>query len=193
MENFELLAKPWWINLLIFIPIVAYYIWKKKGGITVSKKTLLISAFFGIAFGVVEATVVIYLRASVGLLPGYGGTLAQVAKLSSDIYQQAMILSTLPKSFVSLEFMREVATMVMLVSVAFLAERSTRGRFAVFLWTFAVWDISYYAWLWFTVKWPVSLLSPDVLFLIPVPWFSQVWFALLVSVLTMGAVWVNRK
>jgi len=193
MENFELLAKPWWINLLIFIPIVAYYIWKKKGGITVSKKTLLISAFFGIAFGVVEAAVVIYLRASVGLLPGYGGTLAQVAKLSSDIYQQAMILSTLPKSFVSLEFMREVATMVMLVSVAFLAERSTRGRFAVFLWTFAVWDISYYAWLWFTVKWPVSLLSPDVLFLIPVPWFSQVWFALLVSVLTMGAVWVNRK
>jgi hypothetical protein len=47
--------------------------------------------------------------------------------------------------------------------------------------------------LWATVRWPYSLLAPDILFLIPVPWVAQVWFPLLVSVLSIAAVVVGHR
>jgi len=192
MNEFELFAQPWWVNFFIAIPFVAYYLWRKQG-LKISKFILIVSALLGIAFGFIEASVVVYLRAAVGLLPGYGGTLSDVAKLSADIYQQAQILAELPKSLLAVELFREAATMVMLLSVALVAVKSLRERWAIFLWTFAAWDIFYYVGLWATVRWPSSLSTPDVLFLIPVPWFSQVWFPILVSVLTMAAVVVTRK
>jgi len=192
VSNFVLFAQPWWVNLLIFIPLVSYYLWRKEG-LQISRKILIITALFGISFGFVEASVVVYLRAAVGLLPGYGGTLSDVARFSADIYQQAQILGELPKSLLRIEFFREIATMVMLLSVAFASVKASRERFAIFLWIFAIWDIFYYVGLWATVRWPASLLTPDVLFLIPVPWFSQVWFPIAVSALSIIAVIFTRK
>jgi hypothetical protein len=187
-----LFAQPWWVNLLIVIPFVAYYLWRKEG-LTISKWTLVFSGLFGIAFGFVEASAVVYLRAAVGLLPGYGGALSDVARPSADIYQQAQILSELPKSLLAVEFFREAATMIILLSMALVAVKSLRERWAIFLWVFTTWDIFYYVGLWATVRWPSSPLTPDVLFLIPVPWFSQVWFPILISALTMVAVVIVRK
>jgi len=192
MNEFTLFAQPWWVNFLFGIPFVAYYLWRKEG-LLISKWTLVISGLFGIAFGFVEASVVVYLRAAVGLLPGYGGTLSDVARLFADIYQQAQILNELPKSLLAVEFFREAATMIMLLSIALVAVKSLRERWAIFLWAFATWDIFYYIGLWATVRWPSSLLTPDVLFLIPVPWFSQVWFPILISALIMVAVVITRK
>ena len=192
MNEFTLLAKPWWVNLFIFVPFVAYPWWRTKG-LTVSNWILAIAAFFGIAFGFVEAAVVVYLRAAAGLLPGYGGTLADVARLSSDHYQYAQLLGELPESLLTVEMFREAATMIMLLSIALLAIKSPRERCAVFLWTFANWDMFYYMGLWATVRWPSSLLTPDVLFLIPVPWVAPVWFPILVSALTMIAVVFARN
>ncbi len=192
MNEFIFFAKPWWVNLFILIPFVAYYLWRKEGPV-ISKWTLAIAGLFGITFGFVEASVVVYLRAAVGLLPGYDGTLADVARLSADSYQQAQILSELPKSLWTVELFREAATMIMLLSIALVAAKSLRERWAIFLWVFATWDIFYYVGLWATIRWPSSPLTPDVLFLIPVPWFSQVWFPLLVSILTMVAVVFTRN
>ena len=192
MNEFKLFAEPWWVNLLIAVPFVAYYVLRQRG-LIISKCILFVAACFGIAFGFVEASVVVYLRAAVGLLPGYGGTLSDVARLSAQSYQQAQALSELPKSLLTIEFFREVATMFMLLGVAFLAVKTLRERCALFLWTFAAWDIFYYVGLWVTVPWPSSLVTPDVLFLIPVPWFSQVWFPILVSILTMAVVVFVRK
>jgi hypothetical protein len=181
MNGFKLLAEPWWVNFLMIIPLAFYFLWKKKG-LRISGQTLVAAACLGIAFGFVEATAVVYLRAATGLLPE-----------SPDIYRQIQLLETMPKFLMNIEFLREAATMIMLAAVAFLAVKSWRERWAVFLWTFAIWDIFYYVWLWAAVRWPSSLATPDVLFLIPVPWFSQVWFPLLVSILTMVAVFISRK
>ena len=180
------------MNLLFVVPFIAYATWRREG-IAVSSSTLTLSALFGAAFGFVEASVVLYLRAAIGLLPGYGGTLSDVASLSSGIYEQAQILGELPRSLFVIDFVREAATMVMLVSVACIAAQTLRVRAALFLWSFAVWDIFYYASLWTMVGWPASLTTPDILFLIPVPWTSQVWFPLLVSVLSATAVVVTKK
>ena len=187
----RLVAEPWWVNLLVLIPPLAYVSWR-RGGVPLTRQRLLISAVFAGAFGFIEATVVAYLRAATGLLPGYQGTLADVIRHSSEFYQQSQALTQFPKSLLTLEVLREAATILVLLSVALLTSAKARSRLAVFLWTFAIWDIVYYAALWATVRWPQSLKDPDVLFLIPKPWFSPVWYPLLVSVLAMLAVLLTR-
>ncbi len=187
MQHFQASAQPWWVNLLAFIPFVAWTVWRRKR-LVVSGRQLILLAVFASAFGFVESAVVIYLRAATGLLPGYHGTLSDVRRSSADSYQQAESISQFPESLLNIEILREAATMVMLTTVALLAGIGIRERCATFLWTFAVWDISYYAGLWLTVRWPSSLKDLDVLFLMPVPWVSQVWFPILVSVLTVVAV-----
>jgi len=186
-SQFTLLAQPGWVNLLILIPVLAYARWHRRG-VALDWRRLLMGALFAAGFGFVEAAVVIYLRAAVGLLPGYQGTLADVARHSSEIYQQARAVGELPRSLLIVEVLREAATLVMLVTIALLSAARARERWAMFLWSFAIWDATYYLWLWATVRWPASLLTPDVLFLIPVPWIAPVWFPLLVSLLTMVSV-----
>jgi hypothetical protein len=186
MEKFKAFAQPWWVNLLIVVPAASYFLWRRKGLELVPRKKLIITAF-ALAFGFVEAAVVVYLRAAVGLLPGYYGTLAEIRRLSAT-HQQAQSLAQFPPSLLTIEVLRETATMLMLVCTALLAAPKTRERWASFLWAFAIWDIAYYAGLWATVRWPTSLKEIDVLFLIPVPWVAQVWYPLLVSALTLLAV-----
>jgi len=178
--QFQLAAQPWWVNLLILVPVLAYLGWR-QWGLDLSRQQLIYSAIFGVAFGFVEAAVVVYLRA------------AAVRRLSSGVYQQAEAVGQLPQSLLKVEVFREAATLFVLVSVALLAAHRRRERFAVFLWVFAIWDVSYYAGLWATVRWPESLATPDVLFLIPEPWLAQVWFPITISVLAMVAVVLGRR
>jgi hypothetical protein len=186
-----LVAQPWWVNLLVLVPPFAWFSWR-RGGVPVTARQLFISGLFAGAFGFVEAVVVVYLRAATGLLPGYQGTLSDVIRMSGQYYVQSQAITQFPKSLLSLEVLREAATILMLLTVALLTSANSRARAAVFLWTFAIWDIMYYAALWGTVRWPLSFKDPDVLFLIPVPWLSPVWFPILVSALAMGAVLVSR-
>ena len=109
------------------------------------------------------------------------------------MYQKSQIHGDLPQSLLTVEIFREAATLVMLLSIAFLSAKFWRERSAIFLWSFAIWDICYYLGLSLTVGWPPSWFTPDVLFLIPVPWLAQVWFPILVSALTLVAVLLARK
>jgi len=186
-----LIAEPWWVNLLILVPPFAYFRWKRRG-VVLAPQQLLASGIFAAAFGFVEATVVVYLRAATGLLPGYEGTLSDVIRRSGEFYRQSQALTQFPQSLLTLEVFREAATILMLLSVALLTAAKASSRAAVFLWAFAVWDITYYAVLRATVRWPLSLRDPDVLFLIPRPWISPVWFPLLVSALAILAVLLAR-
>src|SRR6266849_5911783 len=187
----ELVAQPWWVNLIVLIPPLAWFSWR-RGGVPITVRQLVISGLFAASFGFLEAVVVVYLRAAAGLLPGYQGTLSDVIRMSGRFYVQSQVISQFPKSLLTLEVLREAATILMLLTVALLTSAKSTARAAVFLWTFAIWDIVYYAALWATVRWPLSLRDPDVLFLIPVPWLSPVWFPLLVSALALAAVLLSR-
>lgn len=186
-----LIAQPWWVNLIVLIPPLAWLSWR-RGGVPLAARQLAISGVFAAAFGFLEAVVVVYLRAAIGLLPGYHGTLSDVVRMSGQYYAQSQAITQFPQSLLSLEALREAATILMLLTVALLTSANSRARAAVFLWTFAIWDIVYYAGLWSTVRWPLSFKDPDVLFLIPVPWLSPVWFPLLVSALALAAVLLSR-
>ena len=121
---------------------------------------------FAIAMAWVESSVVFYLRTMIGRI---------------DPYQP----NPLPVSagFAKAELIREVATMVMLATVGWLAGRNARARFGYFLVAFGVWDIGYYVFLKPLTGWPRTLLDWDVLFLIPLPWWGPVVAPCLIATL----------
>ena len=120
---------------------------------------------FGAAFGYVEATVVVYLRAALGVVPG--------AVMAHD----AGAFGT----FEAVESARELATLVMIAAVGWIAGRSGLERLAWAAVVFGTWDIVYYAGLRLAIGWPPSLDTWDVLFLVPTPWVGPVWAPLIVS------------
>jgi len=127
---------------------------------------LLVVTIFSIAMGLLESAVVIYLREI--LYPeGFGFPLSPV--------QPDLMLT---------ELLREGATIIMLLGIGFLAGRNTSERFAWFLYSFAIWDIFYYVFLWLLIGWPSSLMTYDVLFLLPSTWIGPVITPIIVS-LTM--------
>jgi hypothetical protein len=74
----------------------------------------------------------------------------------------------------------------MLATVGIAAGRTRVGKLAYFLYLFGVWDIFYYVWLKVFLGWPDSLLTWDVLFLIPVPWVGPVLAPVTVAITMIG-------
>jgi hypothetical protein len=133
-------------------------------------------SLYAVAMAFVEAAVVVYLR-----------TLYHVGDVTSGV------LVTLPHHIATIETGREAATIVMLLGVAALAGSGGWERFLFFCLAFGVWDLWYYAWLWVLIGWPASLLTWDVLFLIPVPWSAPVLAPAIVSLaLVAGSLWALR-
>ncbi|RKD91355.1 hypothetical protein [Mangrovibacterium diazotrophicum] len=130
----------------------------------------ILLAVFGIAMAHVEGVVVVYLRKAVGLLEPEADS--------------PKVLEQIPKRLVKIEMTREAATIVMLVSLAILTGEGWLEQLMIFLWTFAFWDMFYYVSLYAVIKWPPSLKTTDVLFLIPRPWIAPVWFPVTISSLT---------
>lgn len=85
-----------------------------------------------------------------------------------------------------IEIGREFFSLVMLAAVAALAAPSLTVWFANFIILFGVWDILYYVFLKLLIGWPASLLTWDLLFLIPVPWASPVLAPILISLLMIA-------
>ena len=185
MESLQLFAHPWWVNLLMLVPFAAYGWWRTTG-LRLSWRVVGVLTTWSAAFGVIEGAVVVYLRALLGSPLGYDPTFVDMARLSVSLEGQPLI--ALPPDILVVEMWREGATIIMLLSVAVLAATGWRERTACFLWAFAVWDIVYYLTLRVITGWPLALTTPDVLFLIPEPWLSQLWFPLMVSSGTLLAI-----
>jgi hypothetical protein len=173
-----LVASPWWVNLAPLVPLASYLGWRTRG-LRLSARQLTYAAIFAVAFGINEAAVVVYLRGASGLL--------------DNTAAPEQVLARLPQNLIATELSREVATLVMLCAVSLLAVTRGKERWALFLWMFAFWDIFYYAGLWLIIRWPSSLLTQDVLFLIPTPWIAPVWFPILVSLLAIAAILLANR
>lgn len=127
-----------------------------------------IVVIFGISFAYIEAAVVVYLR-EIFHPDGFTFPLADFG----TILQRKPLLLT--------EIGREAATIVLMLTGAWLIGRNLPERFACFLTIFAVWDIFYYVWLKVLINWPTSIVDWDILFLIPITWASPVLAPVLVS------------
>ncbi|HUL43560.1 MAG TPA: hypothetical protein VLY03_04315 [Bacteroidota bacterium] len=130
-------------------------------------RNILLVCVCAIAFAFVESSVVVYLRA----LYYPGGF--------------RFPLHAMMPQHVVVEMAREIATIIMLLTIGFLSGRSRWERFAFFLIAFGLWDILYYAWLEVLLHWPASLTDWDILFLVPIPWIAPVIAPIVVSVMSI--------
>lgn len=131
--------------------------------------------FFCIAFALVEAVLVLYLRKVFSI---EGGLIPTDYKVLLDLKAIAFLSfgsQVIPSSLITqLEIFRELATMVMLVAVAYLAGTNFRQRLGAYLIAFSLWDLFYYVFLKILTGWPKSLFDLDVFFLFPLPWIGPV-------------------
>jgi hypothetical protein len=121
---------------------------------------LWVSAY-AVAMAFLEAVVVAYIRALL------------------DITADRVSLGP----YVAMETWREVATIVMLAAVGWIAGRRGAERWAYGLFAFGLWDIAYYGWLYVLLGWPETLFDWDILFLIPLRWWGPVLSPVLIAVL----------
>lgn len=142
---------------------------------------------FGISFGYVEAAVVIYLRAlyeplrqhlTPGRAPGDLFPLVDRGRMIAEAPETARLLNV--------EVIREAATILMLAAAALLVTGERDLWLPAFSVAFGVWDIAFYVFLKVWNDWPASLLTWDLLFLLPVPWVAPVLAPVIVSVTIVG-------
>lgn len=130
-----------------------------------TENTLKWVILFSIAMGVLESAVVVYLR---------------------EIYYPngfAFPLKSIIGHIALTEIMREASTLIMLLAIGYLAGTFFTERFAYFILTFAIWDIVYYVFLKILLNWPESLMTWDILFLIPLPWVGPVIAPVILSLM----------
>ena len=147
--------------------------------LTTSLKTIFWVAMFGMAFGLVESAVVVYIR---------------------EMYYPegfSFPLKAISTRVITTELWREAATILMLIAIGILAGKNAIQRFAYFLISFAVWDIFYYVFLKLFINCPESLFTWDILFLIPITWFgpviTPVILSILMIVLALMLLYKNQK
>jgi hypothetical protein len=152
------------------------------------KRATVALVLFGVSFGYVEAAVVTYSgalyepvrerfypnRPRSDVFP-----LLTERQLKEEGPQQLRLMKA--------ELVREAATLAMLCAVAIGVGRNGMQALAAFLVAFGTWDISFYAFLKLLDGWPASLLTWDLLFLLPVPWAAPVLAPVLVSLSMIGA------
>jgi hypothetical protein len=134
---------------------------------------------YAVAMAWVESAVVLYLRTLTDRLDPYqANPLPLVAGLGGA------------------ELIREVATLVMLGTVGWLAGRTWRSRLGHGVLAFGIWDIFYYVFLRPLTQWPRSLLDWDILFLLPLPWWGPVLAPVSIAVLLVVGgtlvIWYDR-
>jgi hypothetical protein len=138
-------------------------------GVGKLKYRLIWCGAFAVAMGYFEAALVEYLRA-LYYPEGF-----------------AFPLRDIPARMLRIEAGREVASLLMLAAVGILAGRGLMDRFAGVAYCFGVWDLTYYLFLELFEGWPPSLMTEDLLFLVPWPWVGPVWAAAGVSLALIGA------
>jgi hypothetical protein len=117
----------------------------------------LLVVVFAIAMAWVESASVYYLRTVVDRIQPYQANPLPMRGILGQV-----------------ELIREVATLVMLLTVGMLSGRLWSARLAYAAIAFGVWDIFYYVFLRLMCGWPRSLFDWDILFLLPLPWWGPV-------------------
>jgi hypothetical protein len=130
-----------------------------------NSKKLISVTLFAIAMAYIEAAVVVYLRNLYGI--------------------EDLVLDLMPfdPHIALTEFCREIATLILLLSIGWTAGRKFQDRLGFTFFAFGMWDIFYYVWLRVLINWPATLMDMDLLFLIPLPWWGPVIAPVLIACL----------
>ena len=162
-------------------------------------RKILKVTLFAIAFGFVEAAVVVYLRhlLGVGFIPPHIDR-SEVLFLTPGIAflePQTAVKIIADTQILTIERLRETATIVMLTAIGILAGKKILEKITFSFLAFGMWDIFYYIFLKLTISWPQNLFDLDIFFLLPTPWVGPVLVPIAIStVLIIGAlIYLMRK
>jgi len=129
------------------------------------RKKLWHIGIFAVAMAYLESAVVVYLRRIY------------------NIFDLTTSLSRFDSQIAAIEVGRELMTLIMLLAVGWTVGKNLQSRVGFAIFTFGLWDIFYYIWLRFFIGWPTSFFNPDLLFLIPLPWWGPVISPILIAIL----------
>lgn len=162
------------------------------------RRTVAALLLFGLSFGYVEAAIVVYLRAIYDPIRQEIHPDKPPGELLPLItYEDLKALGVVHQRRLLTELGREFATLVMLAAVALAVARRPVTFMAAFCTIFGIWDVFYYVFLKVLIDWPTSLMTWDILFLLPVPWvgpvISPVIVALTMIVFGLLTLWLESK
>jgi hypothetical protein len=145
-------------------------------------RTVAALLLFGISFGYLEASVVVYLRGIYDpirhrLHPDRGPD--ELFPLISP--QELADAGPENPRRLLIEIGREASTIAMLAAFGLALGRNFNQRMAAFAVVFGLWDIFFYLFLRMMIHWPQSLFTWDILFLIPLPWVGPVLAPVIVA------------
>lgn len=161
-----------------------------------ARRAILSLVLFATAFGYLEAAVVVYLRhiyqpIRVELHPGRAADdlfpLITTEQLKARGQEYNTLLAT--------ELGREFATLLMLAGAALAVSSNFRQWLAGFVLAFGIWDLVFYLFLKVILNWPESLVTWDILFLLPLPWVGPVVAPCIVaaSMVVAGILLLHRE
>ncbi len=129
-------------------------------------------SLFSIAMGLFECIVVIYLR--------------------KIYYPEGFCfpLKIMEPDIITVELLREAATVIMLLAIGAISGKTSVEKFGWFIYSFAIWDNFYYIFLKLLIGWPESLMTWDILFLIPATWTGPVVAPLINSITMIILAWL---
>ncbi len=134
---------------------------------------------FAVAFAWIESAVVVYLREIY-----FDGDFSFPLLINWKDGEHVV------DPLVRIEMGREIATIILLVAIGWVAGRNRIQRFSYFIIAFGIWDIFYYVWLFVMISWPETLMTWDLLFYVPLPWVGPVITPLLIalSMVVVGSI-----
>jgi len=147
-----------------------------RGKKTDALRSWLWVALFAAAFAWVEGSIVVYLREIY-----FGGTFSFPLVIPWRDGELAV------DRLMKIEFVREIATIIMLIAVGWAAGGTPWQKFCLFMIAFGIWDVFYYVWLRVMTGWPESLMTWDLLFFVPLPWVGPVITPVLIALAMIAA------
>ena len=152
----------------------------KDASLRGKQKYLPALLLFAVALAWLEAMVVVYIREMFGISDVIELDLTMFGRIAGN------------PEFLRREQTREVATMALLIAGAWLYGTDLRTRAGALLIVWGAWDIFYYLSLYAIMRWPPSLFTSDILFLIPPSplWVQPVILPVIASMgmITIGVV-----
>lgn len=146
------------------------------------RRTAASLVLLGVSFAYVEAAIVVYLRTIYEPVRARLHPETPAYELFPLITPEQLAAESAPvRDLLPIEVIREAATLLLLAAAGMAVSHNGRQWVAAFAVGMGTWDIFFYVFLKLLIGWPASLLTWDVLFLIPAPWASPVAAPILVA------------
>ncbi len=141
------------------------------------KGKILNLTIFSLAFALIEAAVVVYLRQIFPL-----ESLQEIDPNRIEIFLKTpfiVFFKNPEKIFgntwiINLEKLREIATLVVIASISLISGKNKLEKFIHFFYIFSLWDLGYYLFLKIFLDWPKNIFDLDIFFLVPFGWLGPV-------------------